>query len=42
MSVISFGSAWSYQIGATLAMCSGAGKSWRFMPYVIVGVLGGR
>lgn len=41
MSLISFGSSCSYQIGATLSIFSVAGKSWIFMPYLILVLLGG-
>lgn len=41
MSLISFGSSCSYQIGATLSIFSVAGKSWLFMPYLILVLLGG-
>ncbi|HDB8983484.1 TPA: ferrous iron transporter B [Staphylococcus aureus] len=41
MSFISFGSSCSYQIGATLSIFSVAGKSWLFMPYLILVLLGG-
>ncbi|HDN3488026.1 TPA: ferrous iron transporter B [Staphylococcus aureus] len=41
MSLISFGSSCSYQIGATLSIFSVAGKSWLFMLYLILVLLGG-
>lgn len=41
MSLISFGSSCSYQIGATLSIFSVAGKLWLFMPYLILVLLGG-
>ncbi|WP_204787218.1 hypothetical protein, partial [Ligilactobacillus animalis] len=41
MSLISFGSSCSYQIGATLSIFSVAGKSWLFVPYLILVLLVG-
>ncbi|WP_332690441.1 nucleoside recognition domain-containing protein [Halalkalibacter lacteus] len=36
LSMISFSSACSYQVGATLSLFSVAGKPWLFFPYIIV------
>lgn len=36
LSMISYGSACSYQIGATLSLFSVAGKPWLFFPYIIL------
>lgn len=41
MSLISFGSSCSYQIGATLSIFSVAGHSWLFIPYLILVLVGG-
>lgn len=41
ISMISFGSACSYQIGASLSIFSSGGKPWLFAPYIIVLVLVG-
>lgn len=41
ISMISFGSACSYQIGASLSIFSSGGKPWLFVPYIIVLVLVG-
>ncbi len=35
LSMISFGSACSYQVGASLSLFSVAGKPWMFIPYII-------
>lgn len=36
LSMISFGSACSYQVGATLSLFSVAGKPWMFFPYIVI------
>ncbi|MFC0558911.1 nucleoside recognition domain-containing protein [Halalkalibacter alkalisediminis] len=36
LSMISFSSACSYQVGATLSLFSVAGKPWLFFPYIII------
>lgn len=36
VSMIAFGSACSYQIGASLSLFSSAGQSWLFIPYLIL------
>ncbi|MEL0537989.1 nucleoside recognition domain-containing protein [Staphylococcus debuckii] len=41
MSIISFGSSCSYQIGATLSLFSAAHHSWLFVPYLLLVFLGG-
>ncbi|SLK14903.1 MULTISPECIES: nucleoside recognition domain-containing protein [unclassified Paenibacillus] len=41
VSLISFGSACSYQIGASLSIFSSGGKPWLFFPYMLVLVLAG-
>ncbi|PTE66946.1 ferrous iron transporter B [Staphylococcus devriesei] len=41
MSLISFGSSCSYQIGATLSVFSVAHQSWLFMPYLAMVFIGG-
>ncbi|MCZ1264405.1 nucleoside recognition domain-containing protein [Paenibacillus tundrae] len=41
VSMISFGSACSYQIGASLSIFSSGGKPWLFFPYMLVLVLAG-
>ena len=41
MSLISFGSSCSYQIGATLSIFNVAQRSWLFVPYLILVFLGG-
>ena len=41
MSLISFGSSCSYQIGATLSIFNVAQHSWLFVPYLILVFLGG-
>ncbi|BCU53336.1 Fe2+ transport system protein B [Staphylococcus auricularis] len=41
MSLISFGSSCSYQIGATLSVFSAAHQPWLFMPYLIMVFVGG-
>lgn len=41
MSLISFGSSCSYQIGATLSIMNTAHVSWLFMPYLLMVFLGG-
>lgn len=41
MSIISFGSSCSYQIGATLSIFSAAHHSWLFMPYLLLVFVGG-
>lgn len=40
-SMISFGSACSYQIGASLSIFSSGGKPWLFFPYMLVLVIAG-
>lgn len=41
MSIISFGSSCSYQIGATLSIFSAAQHSWLFVPYLLLVFIGG-
>jgi ferrous iron transport protein B len=41
VSLIAFGSACSYQIGATLSLFSSAGYPWLFFPYIVVLVIVG-
>ncbi|WP_415427102.1 nucleoside recognition domain-containing protein [Staphylococcus borealis] len=41
MSIISFGSSCSYQIGATLSIFNSANQSWLFIPYLIMVFVGG-
>ncbi|PTG35785.1 ferrous iron transporter B [Staphylococcus capitis] len=41
MSIISFGSSCSYQIGATLSIFNSANQSWLFFPYLIMVFVGG-
>ncbi|WP_078410935.1 nucleoside recognition domain-containing protein [Priestia abyssalis] len=41
VSFISFGSACSYQIGATLSVFNSANNPWMFFPYILVLFLGG-
>ncbi|MBZ5751112.1 nucleoside recognition domain-containing protein [Metabacillus rhizolycopersici] len=40
VSLITFGSACSYQIGATLSIFNSANKTWMFLPYIVVLLLG--
>lgn len=41
VSFISFGSACSYQIGATLSIFNGAHATWLFLPYIFILLAGG-
>ncbi|MGG4488576.1 nucleoside recognition domain-containing protein [Metabacillus idriensis] len=41
VSLISFGSACSYQIGATLSVFNSAQKPWLFLPYLLLLIIGG-
>ncbi|MDR6224154.1 nucleoside recognition domain-containing protein [Desmospora profundinema] len=41
VSLIAFGSACSYQIGATLSLFGSAGRPWLFLPYVVILVVVG-
>ncbi|MFC0274019.1 nucleoside recognition domain-containing protein [Metabacillus herbersteinensis] len=41
VSLITFGSACSYQIGATLSIFNSAGKPWLFFPYLLMLIVGG-
>lgn len=40
VSLITFGSACSYQIGATLSVFNSAHKTWMFLPYILLLVVG--
>ena len=41
MSLVSFGTACSYQIGATLSIFNASQKSWLFLPYLCMIFIGG-